>query len=115
MKSKLHRAKVTDADLRYEGSISIDPELLRAADLLPNEKVDILNINNGERFTTYTIEAAPGSREICINGAAARLCQPGDRVIIVSYVDLEASEWENHEPRVVLLNESNEPVRTNEN
>jgi len=107
MKAKLHRATVTQADLDYEGSISIDRELLDAAGILPHEQVDVLNINNGQRFTTYAIEAPAGSRVIGVNGAAARLVQAGDKVIIVAYCQLDAAEARNYHPSVVLLDDRN--------
>lgn len=105
LKSKIHRATVTEADLNYEGSISIDPKLIKAANLLLNEKVDVLNINNGERFTTYVIRGKPG--EICLNGAAARLVQKGDLVIVVSYCGLDFEEAKKHEPTVVFVDSKN--------
>lgn len=107
LKSKLHRATVTEADLHYEGSITIDPDLLEAADILVYEQVDVLNINNGERFTTYTIPGERGRRDICINGAAARLVQKGDLVIICAYHHLEEEAAEHYQPTVVLLDEQN--------
>lgn len=105
LKSKLHRATVTDADLNYEGSISIDPALCEAASFLAFEKVDIYNCNTGARFSTYVIHGKKG--EICLNGAAARLVHRGDRVIIASYADMEQDEARKHQPRVVLLDETN--------
>lgn len=110
LKAKLHRAVVTQCDLHYEGSISIDKELLARSGILPNEQVDVLNINNGERFTTYAIEAPAGSRMIGINGAGARKAQVGDLVIIIAYAQMSAAEAETHEPRVVLMGEGNEPL-----
>jgi aspartate 1-decarboxylase len=110
LKSKLHRATVTAADLHYEGSIAIAPELRRAAGLLLHERVEIYNVNNGERFATYVI----GSRrrgEIMVNGAAARLVQPGDEVIIAAYADFEPAEALRHKPVVVLLDRLNCPKR----
>jgi len=107
MKAKLHRATVTQADLDYEGSISIDKDLLDASGILPNEQVDVLNITNGERFTTYAIEAPRGSKVIGVNGAAARLVQTGDKVIIVAYCQLPAEEARNYNPNVVLLGDNN--------
>ncbi len=109
-KSKIHRATVTGADLNYEGSITIDSKLLELADILPYEKVDIYNINNGERFSTYVIPGEPNSGEICLNGAAARKVQKGDLVIIVSYCELEESEIEGFSPTVVLVDENNKPT-----
>jgi aspartate 1-decarboxylase len=105
MKSKLHRATVTDADLSYDGSVSIDPELCDVAGLLWNEKVDILNINTGARFSTYVIKGKSG--EVCLNGAAARLAQRGDKVIIVSYADMDYDEAVMFRPKVVLLDDNN--------
>ncbi|GAK46688.1 aspartate alpha-decarboxylase [Tepidicaulis marinus] len=110
LKAKLHRAVVTQCDLHYEGSISIDKDLLARSGILPNEQVDVLNINNGERFTTYAIEAPAGSRMIGINGAGARKAQAGDLVIIIAYAQMSAAEAESHEPRVVLMGEGNEPL-----
>ncbi|MGJ3231975.1 MAG: aspartate 1-decarboxylase [Oceanicaulis sp.] len=110
MKAKLHRAVVTQADLHYEGSISIDADLLDAAGILPNEQVDVLNINNGLRFTTYAITAPRGSKTFGINGAAARLAQPGDRIIVVSYAMMDAEAARTWDPAVVLLDEANEVV-----
>ena len=109
MKAKLHRATVTQADMDYEGSISIDRDLLDASGILPHEQVDVLNINTGARFTTYAIVAAPGSGEIGVNGAAARLVQPGDKVIIVAYCQMPAEEARNYAPTVVLLDDENQP------
>ena len=105
LKSKLHRATVTDADLNYEGSVSIDPSLYKAAGMFRNEKVDILNINNGARLTTYIIDGKNG--EVCLNGAAARLAHKGDKVIICSYCSIDVKDAEVHEPSVVLLSEGN--------
>jgi aspartate 1-decarboxylase len=111
MKAKLHRATVTRADLDYEGSISIDKDLLDASGILPHEQVDVLNIANGARFTTYAIEAERGSKTIGVNGAAARLVQKGDKVIIVAYGQLPAEEARNYSPTVVLLDETNTPKK----
>ena len=107
LKAKLHRATVTQADMDYEGSIAIDRDLLEASDILANEQVDVLNITTGARFTTYAIEAPRGSKVIGVNGAAARLVQPGDKVIIVAYCQLPAEEARNYSPNVVLLGEGN--------
>ncbi len=108
LKAKLHRATVTQADMDYEGSIAIDRDLLDAADILANEQVDVLNITTGARFTTYAIEAPRGSKVIGVNGAAARLVQPGDKVIVVTYGLLPQEEARNYAPTVVLLGEGNE-------
>jgi aspartate 1-decarboxylase len=107
MKAKLHRATVTQADLHYEGSITVDLDLLEAAGLFLNERVDVYDITNGNRFSTYAIEGARGSGMICINGAAAHLCKPGDLVIICAYVGLNADEARTHVPKVILLDEKN--------
>lgn len=104
---KIHRATVTEADLNYVGSITIDQDLLDAAGICVNEKVQIVNNNNGERFETYTIPGQRGSGVVCLNGAAARLVQKGDIVIIMSYVMLSEPEAALHEPKVVLVDERN--------
>lgn len=105
LKSKIHRATVTDADLNYTGSISLGPEFLKAADLLEFEQVDIYNCNNGERFHTYVILGQPG--EVCLNGAAARKVQPGDIVIIASYAEYEEEEAQVHKPLLVYVDDKN--------
>lgn len=105
LKSKIHRATVTDADLNYEGSISIDPKLCDAARLMPFERVEIYNCNNGERFATYVIHGKPG--EICLNGAAARKVHKGDLVIIASYADMETEQAAQHIPQLVMMNPDN--------
>jgi len=105
LKSKLHQATVTGADLNYEGSISIDPVLYKQAGMFLHEKVDILNINNGARFSTYIIEGKEG--EICLNGAAARLVATGDKVIIVAYTQIDSQDAPSWQPKVVLLGENN--------
>lgn len=110
MKSKIHRATVTNADLSYEGSISLGPELIEAADFLINEKVDILNCNNGNRFSTYVIKGKPG--EVTLNGAAARLVQKGDIIIIVSYAHLDRQVAKTHQPVVVFVDEKNRVKET---
>lgn len=110
LKGKLHRLTVTEADLYYEGSITIDVELLEAAKILPYEKVQVVNVNNGSRLETYTIPAEPGSRTVCLNGPAARLNAPGDEVIVIAYTTLSAEEAESHRPRVVLVDENNDPT-----
>jgi len=103
--SKIHRATVTDADLNYEGSVSIDPALIKKAKMFLNQKVDIVNCNNGARFSTYVIEGKKG--EVCLNGAAARLVQKGDKVIIIAYASIELEKAEKHEPTVVFVDEKN--------
>lgn len=110
-KSKVHRATVTDADLNYEGSITMDPLLLEAADIREYEQVQVVNINNGARFETYAIVGVPGSGDVVLNGAAARLVQPGDRVIIISYATYDDVELETYEPRLVFVDEANRIVR----
>jgi aspartate 1-decarboxylase len=105
LKSKIHRATVTGADLNYEGSISIDEALIKKADLVEYEKVDIFNINNGERFSTYIITGKRG--EISLNGAAARKVQPGDLIIIVSFAAYDESEIKTHKPRILILDNEN--------
>ena len=108
-KSKLHQMKVTEADLHYEGSITIDQELLDEAGILPYEKVQVVNITNGARLETYTIAGDAGSRVCCLNGAAARKTQVGDRIIIIAYADMTPEEAEDHIPRVVIVDENNDP------
>ena len=109
LKSKIHRATVTGADLNYEGSVTIDQELLNAANMVVFEQVDIYDITNGERISTYTLPGRPGSGEICINGAAAhRVCE-GDLVIIASYAIYNEAEVRNHQPRIILLDAHNHP------
>lgn len=107
MNSKLHRATVTEADLNYVGSITIDAELLDASGMYPNEKVHVVNNNNGARFETYIIAGEPGSGVICVNGAAARLVQKGDVVIILSYVYMTNEEARTHEPTVLIMDRDN--------
>ena len=113
LKGKIHRATVTQCDLNYEGSISVDAALLERAGILAHEQVDVLNINNGERFTTYAIPAPAGSGTIGINGAAARLAQKGDLVIIVAYARMEEAEAKSFVPRVLLVDGHNRPVAPN--
>lgn len=108
MKGKIHRARVTEADLHYEGSISIDRTLIDAAGFLINERVDIYNIDTGARFSTYVIEAPAASGTIGLNGAAARLAMMGDKVIIVAYANFDEAEARKFQPRVVLVNEKNQ-------
>lgn len=115
LKSKIHRATVTGCDLHYVGSVTLDADLMRSADLLPGELVHVLDVDNGNRFETYVIEGEPGSGEVCLNGAAARLVHLGDRVIVVSYGVFDDSELESHEPRVVHVDERNAIVRVDAN
>jgi aspartate 1-decarboxylase len=110
LKSKIHRATVTDANLNYVGSITVDMDLLDAADIRLYEHVHVVNINNGARFETYAIEGARGSGTICLNGAAARLAQPGDLVIVLSYAQYEEAELEGYEPLVVHVDERNRRI-----
>ncbi|MEM4676125.1 MAG: aspartate 1-decarboxylase [Nitrososphaerota archaeon] len=108
MKSKIHRARVTGANIDYVGSISLDPELMRLADIKEFEQVAVLDIDNGARFETYAILGQPN--EVCLNGAAARLVYPGDKVIVLTYADYEDEELENFKPVVVHVDESNRPI-----
>ncbi len=110
MKSKIHRATVTDADLHYVGSITVDTDLLDAADILEHEQVTIVDIDNGARFETYAIAGRPGSGDMCLNGAAARLVMPGDRIIVISYADYDQDELEGYAPRVVHVDTANRQV-----
>jgi len=108
LKSKIHRATVTEADLNYIGSISLDPELMAAADILEHEQVAVLDIDNGARFETYAITGQPG--QVCLNGAAARLVHVGDKVIIITYADYEEDELDGYEPTVVHVDQWNRRV-----
>lgn len=110
MNAKIHRARVTEANLNYVGSITIDQDILDAVDILPNEKVAIVNNNNGARLETYVIAGERGSGKICLNGAAARLVQVGDVVIIMTYAQLDETELKSHSPKVAVMNEHNEIV-----
>src|SRR5690606_231430 len=110
MKSKIHRARVTQAELNYVGSITIDQDLMDAADIIANEKVQIVNNNNGARLETYVIPGERGNGTICLNGAAARLVQVGDIVIIISYALMEREEARNHKPLLVFPDEHNKIV-----
>jgi len=106
-KSKIHRATVTEANLNYEGSVTIDAELMDAADILPNEQVQILNLNNGERFDTYAIRGQRGSGILCLNGPAARLAHVGDVVVIITYAEMEREELLRHVPTIVTVDDRN--------
>lgn len=108
--AKIHRATVTDANLSYVGSITIDKTLLEASDIKANQKVEILDINNGERFSTYVIEGEKNSGTICLNGAAARKVQKGDKVIIVAYAILDEQEQQNFVPKIVHVDENNKII-----
>ncbi len=110
MKSKIHRATVTEANLNYVGSITIDQELMKAANILKNEKVQIVNNNNGNRFETYVIPGEPKSGMICLNGAAARLVHPGDKIIIISYAMMDYNEASSFEPKIIFVDDSNSVI-----
>ena len=112
LKSKIHRATVTQADLHYEGSITIDPTLMDAADILPYEQVHVLDVDNGARLTTYAIEGEGDSGQICINGAAARLVSPGDTVIILTYESVDDAHAREHQPQLVYVDQNNRIART---
>ena len=105
--SKIHRATVTDANLHYVGSITIDEELMDGAKLRVGQKVEVLNINNGERFTTYVIKGEKGKKDICLNGAAARKAEIGDKIIIVAYASYDENELKNYTPQIVLVDDDN--------
>jgi aspartate 1-decarboxylase len=106
--SKIHRATVTDANLNYVGSITIDSAILKEAGMLVGQKVDIVNINNGERFSTYIIAGEPGKKEFCLNGAAARKVHKGDKIIIIAYTELTPQEALEYKPKIVILDDNNE-------
>lgn len=111
-KAKIHRLRVTEADLYYEGSITVDQELLDTAGILPYEKVQVVNVNNGNRLETYTIPGEAGERTVCLNGPAARLAAKGDEVIVISYAQLTPKEARQHHPRVVHVDENNDVTKT---
>jgi aspartate 1-decarboxylase len=110
LKSKIHRAVVTDANLHYIGSVTIDPDLLDAADILEHEQVAIVDIDNGARLETYAIAGVRGSGDMCLNGAAARLVQPGDRIIVISYAEYDEAEMAAYAPRVVHVDTGNRQI-----
>jgi len=112
MKSKIHGARVTECDLNYRGSITIDEDLMELADLIAHEHVHVLNVNNGARFETYVIAGQRGQRDICLNGAAARLAVPGDRVIVLSYALMSDAEARHQVPRVIMCDIENQPEIT---
>jgi aspartate 1-decarboxylase len=114
LKSKIHRATVTDCDLHYVGSITVDPDLLEAADIREHEQVHVLDIDNGARFETYTIAGERGSREMKVNGAAARLVHRGDTIIVISYASYDEAELEGHAPRVVHVSRDNDILAVDE-
>jgi aspartate 1-decarboxylase len=107
-KSKIHGALVTEANLQYTGSLTLDPVLMKAADLLPYEQVQVVNLNNGARFETYCIEGLPGSGTVCLNGAAARLAVVGDKVIVFSYAQVNDSELDRFAPKLVVVDDRNQ-------
>jgi aspartate 1-decarboxylase len=110
-KSKIHRATLTDVNLHYEGSISVDEKLLAAADILPNEIVQVVNVNNGSRFETYAIKGKAGSGVVTLNGAAARLGMPGDKVIVISSCWLSTAQARKHQPKIVCVDDRNRIAR----
>jgi aspartate 1-decarboxylase len=110
LKSKIHRAVVTDADLHYVGSITVDPDLLEAADILEHEQVAVVDVDNGARFETYAIAGRRGSGDMCLNGAAARLVSPGDRIIVICYADYDRDELDGYAPRIVHVDAANRQV-----
>ena len=112
LKAKLHRLRVTEANLYYEGSITVDRELLDTAGLLPYEKVQVVNVNNGNRLQTYTIPGESGERTVCLNGPAARLAEVGDEVIVIAYAELTPTEAREHHPRVVHVDQNNDVTKT---
>src|SRR5438552_1690981 len=112
LKSKIHRATVTGADVNYEGSVTLDPELMHAADIVQYEQVHVVDVDNGSRLVTYAIEGTPGDGEVVLNGAAARLVNAGDVVIIISYHDVPEAEVAAHKPRLVYVDKDNKITRT---
>jgi len=107
LRAKIHRIRVTQCDVDYEGSLTLDPELMKAADMVPYERIEVFDIDNANRFATYLIEGEPGSGDCCVNGAAAHLVKRGDKLILVTYADLKPAEAERHRPTVVLVGEDN--------
>jgi aspartate 1-decarboxylase len=114
MKSKIHRMTVTDANVDYVGSITLDPELLALADIREWEQVAVVDVDNGARFETYVILGEPGAGDCCLNGAAARLVTPGDKVIVITYADYEDAELANHQPTIVHVDQANRPITLTE-
>lgn len=112
LKGKIHRATIRQAELNYVGSITVDPELMDAANILEYEAVQVVDVDNGARFETYTIAGEPGSGMICVNGAAARMVQPGDKVIIMCYCQMSPEEAREHRPHVVFVDEDNSIAET---
>lgn len=107
LRAKLHRIRVTECDIEYEGSLTLDAELMQATDMLPFERVEVYDVDNGSRFATYLIEGPPGSGECCVNGAAARLVERGHKLILASYAEIHDADSRSHRPRVVLIGEGN--------
>jgi aspartate 1-decarboxylase len=114
LKSKIHRARITDSDLHYVGSITVDPDLLEAADILEHEQVHVVDVDNGARFETYTIAGERGSGEMKVNGAAARLVHNGDTIIVISYAQYTPQEMEHYVPRVVHVDADNQIIATDD-
>jgi len=110
LKSKIHRAKVTGAHIHYMGSITIDPKIMKRADILPYEQVMVVSLDSGERLVTYAIEGERGSRQICLNGAAARKIMEGDRIIIMSFASIEEDKAAGHKPKIIILDEENQII-----
>jgi aspartate 1-decarboxylase len=114
LRAKVHRIKVTERDIEYEGSLSLDTELMKAADMLPFERIDVYDVDNGNRFSTYLIEGRPGSGDCCVNGAAARLVEIGDKLIIAAFCSLDESDVREHRPKLVMIGEENKISRVHE-
>ncbi|MBU0753532.1 MAG: aspartate 1-decarboxylase [Planctomycetes bacterium] len=110
MKSKIHSARVTQCNLKYQGSLTVDSNLMEMADLIPNEKIQVVNVNTGGRFETYVIPGEPGSGIIGVNGGAARLAAEGDTILVISYTMMEEEKARAYQPQVILLDENNEPI-----
>jgi aspartate 1-decarboxylase len=111
LRAKVHRIRVTERDVEYEGSLSLDTELMQAADMLPYERIEVYDVDNGNRFATYLIEGRPGSGDCCVNGAAARMVEIGDKLIIAAYVSVDESEVRRHRPKLVLIGDDNKITR----
>lgn len=107
LRAKIHRIRVTECDVDYEGSLTLDPDIMRAAAMVPYERIDVYDVDNANRFSTYLIEGQPGSGDCCVNGAAARLVEPGDKLILASYCRIEDEDLATHQPVVVLVQEGN--------
>ena len=112
LRAKVHRIRVTERDIEYEGSLSLDTELMKAADMLPFERVDVYDVDNGNRFSTYLIEGRPGSGDCCVNGAAARLVELGDKLIIAAYCSVDETDVRDHQPKLILIGEENKISRS---